>query len=176
MIAEYERAQIAERTRRGKRHKAQRGVVNALSAAPYGDRYVRKSDHADAYYEVNETEAAMVRQVFEAYTQEGLSINALARRLNARRVPTRTGARWERGTLWKMLRNPAYYGTACFGKTAARPRHRITRRLRLTGRVPSRDSANVARPRSEWVEIPVPPLISEATFALAQERLQQNKQ
>ena len=49
MIAEYERAQIAERTRRGKRHKAQRGVVNALSAAPYGYRYVRKSDHADAY-------------------------------------------------------------------------------------------------------------------------------
>ena len=176
MIAEYERAQIAERTRRGKRHKAQAGVVNALSAAPYGYRYVRKSDHADAYYQVNETEAVMVRQVFEVYTQEGLSINALARRLNERWVPTRTGARWERGTIWKMLRNPAYYGKAGFGKTAARPRHRITRRLRLKGRVPSRDSANVARPRSEWVEIAVPPLIPEATFALAQERLQQNKQ
>ena len=176
MIAEYERAQIAERTRRGKRHKAKRGVVNALSAAPYGYQYVRKSDHADAYYHVNETAAAMVRQVFEAYTREGLSINALARRLNERRVPTRTGARWERGTIWKMLRNPAYYGKACFGKTAARPRHRITRRLRLKGRVPSRDSANVARPRSEWVEIAVPPLISDETFALAQERLQQNKQ
>jgi len=34
MIAEYERAQIAERSRRGKRHKAQQGVVNVLSAAP----------------------------------------------------------------------------------------------------------------------------------------------
>ena len=31
MIAEYERAQIAERSRRGKRHKAQQGVVNVLS-------------------------------------------------------------------------------------------------------------------------------------------------
>ena len=36
MIAEYERAQIAERSRRGKRHRAKVGCVNVLSAAPYG--------------------------------------------------------------------------------------------------------------------------------------------
>jgi site-specific DNA recombinase len=35
MIAEYERAQILERYRRGKRHKAQIGVVSVLSGAPY---------------------------------------------------------------------------------------------------------------------------------------------
>ena len=34
MIAEYERAQILERYRRGKRHKAQIGVVSVLSGAP----------------------------------------------------------------------------------------------------------------------------------------------
>jgi hypothetical protein len=45
-IAEYERAQIAERCRRGKRHKAQQGAVNVLSGAPYGYRYVKKSDSA----------------------------------------------------------------------------------------------------------------------------------
>src|SRR5437868_10938756 len=39
MIAEYERAQIAERHRRGKRHRAQQGMVNALSGAPHGYRY-----------------------------------------------------------------------------------------------------------------------------------------
>ena len=44
MIAEYERAQIAERCRRGKKHMAQQGGVNVLSGAPYGYRYVRKSD------------------------------------------------------------------------------------------------------------------------------------
>src|SRR5215472_15139662 len=44
MIAEYERAQIAERSRRGKRHKAQQGVINVLSGAPYGYRYVRKTE------------------------------------------------------------------------------------------------------------------------------------
>ena len=34
MIAEYERAKIMERSRRGKRHAARRGSVNVLSGAP----------------------------------------------------------------------------------------------------------------------------------------------
>ena len=38
MIAEYERAQMLERSRRGKRHKAQQGSVNVLCGAPYGYR------------------------------------------------------------------------------------------------------------------------------------------
>lgn len=49
MIAEYERAQILERSRRGKRHRAKQGEVSVLSGAPYGYRYVRKSDEANAY-------------------------------------------------------------------------------------------------------------------------------
>ena len=176
MIAEYERAQIAERTRRGKRHKAQCGVVNALSGAPYGYRYVKKSEHANAAYEVNPAEAAMVREVFVGYTQEGLSLRAIARRFNEHHVPTRKGGRWDPSTLRKLLRNPAYHGRACFGKTALRPRQRLTRRVRLNRRVPVRDSANDERPRGEWLEIPVPPLITDETFGVAQERLQQNKQ
>jgi site-specific DNA recombinase len=175
MIAEYERAQIAERTRRGKRHKARCGVVNVLSAAPYGYRYIKKSDSANAYYEVNDAEARIVRDVFEAYTQDGLSLNAIAHLLDQRHVPPPKGPRWERSTIWKLLRNPAYHGRACFGKTASRPRQRITRRLRLTGRLPVRDSATAERPRTEWLEIAVPSLITEETFALARERLQQNK-
>ena len=57
MIAEYERAQILERSRRGKRHRARQGQVNVLSGAPYGYRYVRKSDDAAARYEINHAEA-----------------------------------------------------------------------------------------------------------------------
>src|SRR5262245_11315499 len=140
MIAEYERAQIVERSRRGKRYKAQQGVVNILSGAPYGYRYVRKSDKADAYYEVNETEAEVVRSVFDQYTRQGLSINGIARSLNERQIPTRTATtRWERSTVWGILRNPAYQGKACFGKTELRPRQRITRPLRQRNRHPSRD-------------------------------------
>src|SRR6516225_5132808 len=128
MIAEYERAQIAERSRRGKRHKAQHGGVNVLSGAPYGYRYVKKSDTSAAYYEVIEAEAKIVRMVFETYTQQRFSINAIACLLNERQVATRTGkGRWERSTVWGMLRNPAYRGTACYGKTEQRPRQRVTR-------------------------------------------------
>ena len=176
MIAEYERAQIAERSRRGKRHRAQQGLVNVLSGAPYGYRYVRKSDHSAAYYEVIESEAQVVRMVFELYTQQGLSINAIARLLNERQIPTRTGTtRWERSTVWGVLRNPAYRGRACFGKTELRPRQRITRPLRQRQALGSRDSANHERPREDWIEVPVPALVSEEIFALAQEQLEKNK-
>ena len=176
MIAEYERAQILERYRRGKRHKAQIGVVSVLSGAPYGYRYVRKSDTAEACYQVIEHEADVVRMVFDAYTRQGLSINAIARLLNQRQIPTRRGdTRWERSTVWAMLRNPAYRGRACYGKTELRPRQRITRPLRQRNRLPSRNSANRERPRQDWIEIPVPALVSDETFELAQEQLERNR-
>ena len=102
MIAEYERAQIAERSRRGKRHKAQQGVVNVLSGAPYGYRYMRKTDTSAAYYQVLESEAGVVRMVFKMYTQERLSINDIARVLNKRGISTKTGkTRWERSVVWE---------------------------------------------------------------------------
>jgi site-specific DNA recombinase len=40
MMAEYERAKMIERHRRGKLHAARAGVVNVLSGAPYGYRYI----------------------------------------------------------------------------------------------------------------------------------------
>lgn len=176
MIAEYERAQIAERSRRGKRHRAKAGSVNVLSGAPYGYRYIRKTETTEAYYHVLEPEAPVVGTVFRLYTQEGLSINAIARWLNEHNVPTRTGlSRWCRSTVWAMLRNPAYKGMACYGKTEQAPRQRITRPLRQRGGYSPRNSANQERAREQWIEIPVPPLVSEETFALAQEQLEKNK-
>ena len=176
MIAEYERAQIAERCRRGKKHMAQQGGVNVLSGAPFGYRYMKKSDTSVAFYEVIEAEAKVVRMVFEIYTQQRLSINAIARLLNERQIATRTGkGRWERSTVWGMLRNPAYRGAACYGKTEQRPRQRVTRPLRQRKALPSRDVGGHERPRAEWIEIAVPALVSEEMFALAQEQLEKNK-
>ena len=108
MIAEYERAQILERSRRGKRHRAQQGSISVLSGAPYGYRYMKKSDATAAYYEVSENEADVVRLVFQTYVEQASSIPAITRMLNERQIPTRKGiARWERSTVWAMLRNPA---------------------------------------------------------------------
>ena len=176
MIAEYERAQIAERTRRGKRYRAKAGSVNVLSGAPYGYRYVKKSEHAGAYYEVVEAQAQAVRQIFTWYTQELWSIGAIARQLNDEHIATRSGqGLWERSTVWGMLRNPAYQGSACFGKTEICPRQRMTKALRQKGGYSRRSSSSKEKERSQWIEIAVPALVSQPTFALAQERLAQNK-
>lgn len=176
MIAEYERAQILERSRRGKRHHARQGQVNVLCGAPYGYRYVRKTQETAAYYEIIEEQAVVVRMVYDWYTAEGLSIAAITRRLNEQNIPTRKRiSRWERTTVWAMLRNPAYMGLACFGKTKIAERQRITRRLRMRGGFASRNSASHERPREEWIEIAVPAIVNGTTFDLAQERLQQNK-
>lgn len=177
MIAEYERAQIAERSRRGKRHRAQQGSVSVLSGAPYGYHYVKKSESSTAYYKVVESEAKVVRTVFDVYTQQNQSIYAIAQMLNEHQIPTRSGtARWGSVTVWGMLRNPAYCGRACFGKTELCPRQRITKRLRERNGLSNRNSASRERPCQDWIEIAVPALISEEVFALAQEQLEKNKQ
>src|SRR6516164_869429 len=72
MIAEYERAQIAERCRRGKLHRAR--AVSVLGHAPYGYRYVRKTELADAFYEIDELEAPIVREIFDRYVEQRESI------------------------------------------------------------------------------------------------------
>ena len=118
MIAEYERAQIAERTRRGKLHRARGGSQAVMSGAPYGYRYVKKSDHMEGFWEIDEAQAQVVRDVFDRYVTDGVSIGELARWLTERGVQTKTGkTRWDRSTIWAMLRNPAYRGQAAFGKT-----------------------------------------------------------
>ena len=74
MIAEYERAQILERSRRGKRHRARAGEISVLSGAPYGYRYIRKREEVPASYAVIEAEARVVRDVYEHYTVRSWSI------------------------------------------------------------------------------------------------------
>ena len=174
MIAEYERAQILERSRRGKRHRAQAGEVSVMSGAPYGYRYIRKTDEALAAYLVEETEASVVRRVYHMYTVDGLSIAEITRRLNREGIPPRRAGRWERSVIWSILRNPAYCGVACFGKTrlSARAQMRPQRRRGVT--TPSNTGGH-QRPREEWIEIPVPALVTEETFARTQELLYQNK-
>jgi site-specific DNA recombinase len=176
MISEYERAQILERSRRGKRHRAQSGEVSVMSGAPYGYRYVRKTDVAPAAYVVLEAEARVVARIYEMYTVDGLSIGEITRQINAEGIPTRkASARWERSTVWAVLRNSAYRGLACFGKTRASSRTRVIRPQRRRGVITPSMTAGHERPRDEWIEIPVPALVSEDRFARAQELLQENK-
>jgi site-specific DNA recombinase len=176
MIAEYERALIQERSRRGKRFKAKAGMVNVLSGAPYGYEYKKKTTEMAAYYQINEQEALVVREIYRLYTEELLSIGAVARQLKDQKIPTRNRkSAWERSTIWAILRNPAYMGKACFGKTQVSCRQRITKPLRAKGGYSIRNSCNTEKPMEEWIPVAVPAVISPQTFALAQERLKQNK-
>jgi site-specific DNA recombinase len=176
MIAEYERAMIKERSRRGKRFKAKSGVVSVLCGAPYGYNYNRKTEETAAYYEINEDEALIVQEVYRKYAEEFLSIGAITRELNARKVPTRKRiSKWERSTVWAMLRNPAYCGKACYGKTEITERQRITKPLRAKNGHSPRNSSNREKPREEWIEISVPAIVSQSIFDIVQERLKSNK-
>ena len=175
MIAEYERAQIAERCRRGKLHRARAGAVSVLARAPYGYRYVKKSEHADALYEIDESEAPVVREIFRRYVEDGESIAQVARWLSEQEVPTRTGKTgWNNATIWGMLRNPAYAGQAAYGKTHATGAPvRETRHARQRGQ----RSARVSRERvsaDEWKRIAVPALVTAEQFALVQRQLERN--
>ena len=176
MIAEYERAIIKERSRRGKRHKARSGMVSVLSGAPFGYHYVRKTELSNARYEINTREAGVVQRIFKLYTEELKSIGEIVRDLNRNKTPTRKGvSRWERSTVWAILRNPAYIGKACFGKTQRTERKRITKPLRQKGGYTNRNSASTETPRDQWIEITVPSIITPETFEFAAERLNDNK-
>src|SRR6266487_613782 len=98
MIAEYERAKIIERHRRGKLHAARAGAVNVLSGAPYGYRDVPKYEgRGQAHDEMIPDEARVVRQVFAWLGCDRLPIGEVCRRLTRAGELTRTGKTvWDR--------------------------------------------------------------------------------
>jgi len=178
MVAEYERAKILERSRRGKRHAAQSGQVSVLSGAPYGYRYISKQEGGgQARYEIVLDEARVVRQIFAWVGHERVSIQEVCRRLQQAGERTRTGkTSWDRTTVWGILKNPAYKGTAAFGKTKAGPMQPKLRAQRGDPAQPRRPVSTYEVPKEQWLYIPVPPLVSEALFEVVQAQLEENRQ
>src|SRR5918997_2030639 len=176
MVAEYERAKILERSRRGKRHAALAGSVDVFSTAPYGYRYVGKQDGGGAArFEIAEDQAQGVRQIFDWVGRDRLSIGEVCRRLYRQRCPTcRDKPAWERATVWHLLRNPAYRGEAAFGKTRPEARVPRLRPMRGRGEPPKRDRKRTSTPASDWIRVPVPPIVDPAVFDAAQEQLREN--
>jgi site-specific DNA recombinase len=176
MIAEYERAQIAERCRRGKKYSAQKGSISVLTGAPYGYNYIKKTSDSDAYYKIIENEALIVQKIYKLYTEDFFSIRGISKWLNEKGISSPSGnSSWNTSTLWNILQNSAYKGSAYFGKTKKIESKKITRRSRLKGNLYPLGNSSVARPKEEWIEIPVPNIINEDIYLLAQERLKENK-
>ena len=177
MIAEYERAKILERTRRGRRFNARQGRVSVLGRAPYGYHYVRKQDgDGEARYEVVEDEACRVRELFRWVGLEGLSLSAVARRLTEQKIPTRKGrTQWDKATLRGILLNPAYHGEAQWGKTRLEPRTSTRRAKRGQPEVPRRPSVPRSTALDERERIAVPALVSKDLFDAVGERLAEHR-
>ena len=156
VIAEYERAKIGERYRRGKLFRARAGEVITWKAA-YGYRRVPRGPDGPARLEIFEPEASVVRRIF-AERAAGTTIRQICRQLNEGAVPTPTGSRavWGTSTVTRLLRNEAYIGQVYFNRTEAVPDRR-----------PGRRSRQVPRPRDQWIAIPCPAIIADQTFQAA---------
>jgi site-specific DNA recombinase len=177
MMAEYERAKIVERHRRGKLHAARAGVVNVLSGAPYGYRYVDKHlGGGQARYEIVPDEARVVRQVFDWVGRDRLSIGEVCRRLTHAGEVTRTGKTvWDRSVVWGILKNPAYMGAAAFGKTRQEPLRPRLRAQRGRPLQPRRAVSISDVPPEEWLTIAVPAVVEADLFAAVHAQLQENQ-
>jgi site-specific DNA recombinase len=177
MMAEYERAKIMERNRRGKLHAARSGSVNVLGGAPYGYRYISKyQGGGQARYDVVADEARVVRQVFDWVGRERLSIGEVCRRLMQAGELTRTGRTvWDRSVVWAMLKNPAYMGQAAFGKTRQGPLRPRLRSQRGKPLQPRQATSDYDVPSADWIRIAVPALVDPDVFEAVQAQLEENR-
>jgi site-specific DNA recombinase len=109
-------------------------------------------------------------------SQDRLTIGEVCRRLTQAGELTRTGRTvWDRSVVWGILKNPAYQGTAAFGKTHLEP---LRPRLRAQRNRPVQSRRAVSTsdvPPEDWITIPVPALVEPEVFAAVQEQLQENK-
>jgi site-specific DNA recombinase len=177
MIAEYERAKIVERSRRGRRHAAQMGAVSALGRAPFGYRYVPKGEGGGvARVEVVPEQARYMRLMFAWVGLDRLSLREVCRRLQDAGVPTATGqVRWDPTTIARLVRNPAYRGQAMFGRLRSVPPPAKPPLRPRRGQALPRISCSVATPPEQWIAIPVPAIVDPVVFEAAQAQLDENR-
>ena len=164
VIAEYERAKIAERYRRGKLWRARRGEVIFWKAS-YGYRRVAGAGAKPAHLIAYEPEAAVVRRIFEDYIA-GYSTREIVRRLNFDQVPSPAGkAVWGTSTIDRVLRNETYVGRAYYNRRESIPDQRFRRHTRQR-----------LRPREQWIAIEVPRLVNDELFDAVQQVSRENSQ
>lgn len=170
-IAEYERAKILERTRRGRLYRARLGEMLNWSMAPFGYRYVRRMDRRAGYAQVEDSEAHWVRTIFDWYLREHIGTPTIARRLTQAGVRPRRAGHWHASSVRNILSNPLYAGRTYYNRTEA-----IREMVSGGPGRPDRQVCRVrVRPMDEWIELRVPPIIDEESLRRAQERLRNGR-
>ncbi len=172
-FAEYERTIINDRMRRGRRHRLRHGESMPYPA-PYGYHFLPGTPQRGSRWEVDPAQALIVKQVFSWYTLEDLTITLIADRLNEQKTPASRGGPWSYSSVREMLHQPAYRGTALYGRHqrdysgVGLPRRSGGGRLQYPRKKP--------RPADEWITIPVPALVDESIWQQAQDKRVMNAQ
>jgi site-specific DNA recombinase len=167
-VAEFERAKITERYRRGKLYRARCGEIVSPDV-PYGFRRIPRRDGIAAHADIEPAEALVVRRIFHEYVTHGLTVRQIAKTLTLERIATPGGAgQWSWSTVDRILREEAYIGTYYYnrkhcvavddGQGKKRQRYHCTE-----------------RPRDEWIPISVPPILDLETFHQAARRGRDNQ-
>ena len=148
-IGKIELDNFRERSTMGKRGTAKQGRV-PTGGLPYGYRI-----RDDGRPEVVEEQAEVVRSIFRMYVDDGMRAYSIAVRLTDEGVPTQTGKlMWLQSRVHHILGNATYAGTWVYGKY----RHVAT----------EDGTKSYDQPRDTWIEIPVPQVIDDKTWELAQ--------
>lgn len=173
-VAEYERTLIADRMRRGRQAKFRAGVLLPWTRPPYGYRLDPDRPRDPAGVRIEETEAAVVREIFAWYAAEGTSLGALAIHLQAQGVPTPSGKRlWNLCTLRAFLRQPTYLGQVYGCRHRSRPARIRRSATHPLGRP---HDTLVEQPPDAWIPIAsVPAIVTQEEFDRVQHKLAQNQ-
>ncbi len=173
-LGKYERAKIAERTRRGKLRKAREGKIVATTTPDYGFEY---NDARDGYV-VNPEKMLVVRRIFEMVA-EGCTLYAVKQALNSLGIKSPAGKSWNVATIREILKDDVYrphtheevsalvspevaarlapgklHGTFWFN-TKRRTETQVAE-AGPNGRSYRRRVKTMEKPQEEWIAVPVP--------------------
>ena len=170
-IAEYERAVLGERFRRGKLQKAHDGHYQG-GRPPYGYRYMPRHDAVPGHLVVDEGEAELVRTLYGWLADEGMTLRQILKRLNFGPYFPRSGRRpWSPSVVHHILADPVYAGTAYANRYRFVPPKKP---CRARGPRTREASCRQPKPREQWIAIPVPALDDQNTWDRAQAQLARN--
>lgn len=149
-LAQEESANTSKRIKFGKKMNAEKGRVPNIV---YGyDKTI--GDYFNL--SINQEEAAVVRQIYHWYTQEGYGASKIADMLNDQGMRTKRGCQWSQNATCRILSNELYTGKIINGKQEVTDF--------LTGQRTDRDE-------TQWLVVDRPDLriVEPEAFELAQQ-------
>ncbi len=168
-FSEFERAKIMERTQRGMKRRIESGKFNG-GRPLFGYRY----NYPLGKHELDETEAKVVKMIYDWYTEDKLNIRQIQAKLFELKIPTKYDALknteknrkmkglkkypvgwWSEVTIRNVLANEAYTGRwyCCKNQTI-----KLDVANLRTGKPKVRQ---IRRAKEEWFPIEIPRIVSD---------------